>query len=209
MSYKSVFILCTILIIYACATTNTAGRKKLPPVKICADTQVVYDTDGVFDKNNLNSVSKLSYSTTYTLVFTQTDSLEKDAIRYANGKTAQKVVRKIFPKIAILDDTSFLKRTYKDVMFAMTDVKKHNSDTRAVIKLIIPDSNYSEQLFIEVRTYLKNNQFSNYVNIYVFDIERKKLLYFDSVSYECDLRDEIMFTKVLEYGLTKLKNKIN
>ena len=108
-----------------------------------------------------------------------------------------------------LDETLLLHKKYNDIMFYTTDIRLNNEDQKAVSKLTIPNLNSSKQLFVEVRTYVKDGSFSNTIRLYVFDLRAKKLLYYDSVKYKCDPRDEIMFMKTLYYGMNKLKNSIN
>ncbi|MGH1388474.1 hypothetical protein [Kordia sp.] len=208
---KIAFILIGIVLVACTGTKSTSKikkRSKLPVIVACAEDAKIYDRDSKFDVNRLNDLSNLSYTATYTMIHTRMDSLEKDSIRFAIDKTAKRVVQKVFPESTYLDETLLLNKNYNDIMFYTTDIRHNNQDANAVDKLTIPSLNNSKQLFVEVRTYVIDKKFSNSIRIFVFDIVLKKLLYYDSVSYKCDVRDETMFMKTLHYGMNKLKNSI-
>ncbi|WP_046745780.1 hypothetical protein [Kordia zhangzhouensis] len=204
---RALFFALTGIILVGCASSRI--RPKLPSSLSCDENAKIYDIDTKFDTNSLTNLSRLSYTATYTMIHTLTDSLEKDSIRFSINKTAKKVVKKVFPESTFLDETLLLHKKYNDIMFYTTDIRLNNEDQKAVSKLTIPNLNSSKQLFVEVRTYVKDGSFSNTIRLYVFDLRAKKLLYYDSVKYKCDPRDEIMFMKTLYYGMNKLKNSIN
>lgn len=206
---KNYFFILVGMIICACATTSRLTDEKLPPIRICADLATIYDADSEFDIAELDNFDKLSYSTTYTMIHTQTDSIERDTIRLSFARSAKRVVKNVFPTIALLDEKPLQSKDYVDIMKATTLAKRLGRNSDAIEELLIPNPKYTKQLFIEVRTYVKDQEFTNSIRTYVFHTKNKEILYYDAVSYRCDLRDEIMFIKTLYYSLEKLKKSID
>ncbi|WP_430409584.1 hypothetical protein [Kordia sp.] len=206
---KKIILLVLGIIVFGCASTHVITDEKLPPIQSCADITPIYDPEGKFDISELDNLDRLSYATTYTIIHTQTDSTERNTIRLEFADTGKRVVQKIFPKITMLDENVIQSKDYEYIMSATASVLQINNSSDAIEELLIPSPKSDKQLFIEVRTYVKEGAFKNSVRTYVFHTKKKELLYFDSVRYECDLRDEIMFRKVLNYSLEKLKKSID
>ncbi|MFK7749130.1 MAG: hypothetical protein AB8B65_12115 [Kordia sp.] len=204
---KIVFILIGIVLV-GCGSTKSKTKPKLPPKTTCAEDAKIYDQDSSFELNTLTSLDSLSYATTYIRFSTQTDSLEKDQIRYKLGKTSQKVALKVFPTIQLTDASILLGKNYNEIVGPILRLKDGEARQEDFEVLAIPNNNTDLQLFIEVQSYAGDGIFVNYISIFVMDTKKQELKYYDFIKYKCDPRDETMFMKTLYYGINKLKNSI-
>lgn len=204
---KIVFILIGIVLV-ACGSTKSKTKPKLPPVTTCAEDAKIYDQDSNFELNTLTSLDSLSYTTTYIRFSTQTDSIEKNDIRFRLAKTSQRVALKVFPTIQLTDASTLLNKSYNEIVGSILRLKDGKARQEDFEVLVIPNNNTDLQLFIEVQSYAGDGIFVNYISIFVMDIKKQKLKYYDFIKYKCDPRDETMFMKTLHYGMNKLKNSI-
>ncbi|MBC8754774.1 hypothetical protein H2O64_08835 [Kordia sp. YSTF-M3] len=204
---KYIFLLVG-MIICACATSKKTAKPKLPPMVTCAENAKIYDRDSEFEINKLTTLDSLSYTTTYTRMYMNTDSLERNEIRFRLGKVSTRVVAKLFPEIEFTDASISLNKTYNDILLSTNRIKKGGATREYFEKLIVPSTKSNLQLFVELKNGTGDGIFVNHVSIFVIDIKNYELKYYDYILYKCDPRDEIMFMKTLYYGLNKLKKSI-
>ncbi|AXG72080.1 hypothetical protein KORDIASMS9_04342 [Kordia sp. SMS9] len=207
-------LLCILIgiVLASCSGTKSESRikkrPKLPPIVSCAEDAKIFDQDVKYETNKLNTIEHLSYSTTYVRLYNQTDSLEKNEIRYKLAKTSERVALKVFPTIKLTDASRLLAENYKTILFSTNRVRKNVSDSKYFENLIIPNDQSNLQLFVYVVSGIRDKQFTTSFHFFVLNTTYNSLLYYDYVKTECDPRDETMFMKTLYYGMNKLKNSV-
>ena len=206
---KNLFFILLGIVMISCGSSKNKTKPKLPPVVTCAENAKIYDQDSKFELNKLITLENLAYSTTYTRLFNQTDSLEKNEIRHKLAKTSERVFKKIFPEGTNLDASRLLAEDYKTILFSTNRVRKGVADAMYFENLIIPNNKSNIQLFVYVVGGIRDKKFTTSFNIYVFNTSNNTVLYYDYIKNMCDPRDEVMFMKTLYYGMNKLKNSIN
>ncbi|WP_420574294.1 hypothetical protein [Kordia sp.] len=204
---RKLFFILVGIVIVSCATSKSTTKPKLPPIIICDENAKIYDQDSRFELNNLTSLDRLSYATTYTRFSTATDSLEKNEIRYRLAKVSEKVALKVFPNAELTDASSLLKKSYNEIVSPILRLKYGEGRQEDFETLNIPNDS-GLQLFLEVQNYTGDGIFTNYISIFVIDTKKQEVKYYDFIKYTCDPRDETMFMKTLYYGMNKLKNSI-
>jgi len=176
----------------------------------CSDPVEVFDTPD--EDNSKINLRSLSYSTTYTAIYTHhinADSLEKDSIRFAYAKSTRNLVKMAFPKIALTDDAILLRRDYKYIVKNLNNIYFDNTLNKSVENLTTEAYTANMQLFINVSSSLGKNKFPNRVCFYIFNINNNELKYRDCFTYNCDIRDYTALEKVISHGLLKLKEYTN
>lgn len=207
-------ILSLIFIIAGCnAGKVTANQeyphagKQLPKFKVCKGEVVVEDPNFRGECNFLESGEPLSYSHTYLEIHHNSDSLVRERVRKEAADLAETVVRVGYPAIEIASDTMFRSKSYADISYnTVRIVHADISESRrkkSISELITP-AKWHRQLFIQIKSYHTGRNFRNILNIFVFDIKTLRLLYYDHLVYNCDIRDKTAFSKVLDYAIGKL-----
>jgi len=176
--------------------------EKLPDVIDCKEPVTIVENNWFTEINKLESLNDLSYSTTYTAHHTITDSIERNEIRYAIANNSQEIIKKSFDDIKILNSNNLLDKTYNQIMFNTSTIKDHSDYSS--IENLTSETDFEKILFIEIRSYPKQNTFKNYINIFIFNSKENDLLYFDSYYSFCDIRDKKNLDIILTYGLSKL-----
>ena len=160
-----------------------------------------------FSKNEFNKISgrirNLSYSTLYSYTHSPIDTIQRDSLRFEVAKRSKKLVKTIFPEIKTLNDSLFLRKTYNDIMFVTSYIKYYKRYKKAKKLILNDNSNY--QLFIESQFSISEKYTGTTISFFVFDLKESKLVYYDGMQYDCDIRDTIALEKVLTYGLLKIK----
>ena len=175
----------------------------LPDIIVCEELINLNDPDEK-EFNLINGkITSLSYSTLYSYTFSGYDSIQRDNLRFEIAKISQQIVLSVFPQIKVLNDSIFLRKTYNEIMFNTVPIKHYNR-YRTGKNLILKDTS-DYQLFIESLFYVRTNKIMNTINFFVFDLKKRKVVYFDSMNYNCDIRDIKALEKVLTYGLLKIR----
>ncbi|PNQ72310.1 hypothetical protein C1T31_12220 [Hanstruepera neustonica] len=177
----------------------------LPDIKTCEEPISLNDpNEREFNRIN-GKIIRLSYSTLYSYTFSGYDSLQRDNLRFEIAKISQQIVTKVLPQVKLLNDSIFLRKTYNEIMFNTVPIKQYKR-YRTAKNLIIED-NSDYQLFIESLFSVGIGKNMNSISFFVFDLKKGKIVYFDRMHYNCDIRDLKALEKVLTYGLLKIKEK--
>ncbi len=195
---------CRVLIILLFVYTAVQGQtvSKLPIFQECQENPFIHDDGVEFDK--LESFDEMTYAHAYQMIFSNSDSLQVKRIRDINSKNSRLTVKHILPTVHFLPDSILKSKNYNDIMKNTSDIKWYSRKKKSVENLLV-NTEKGKQLFIEVKSYIHDPKFKNYITVFVFDTKNSELLYFDEVQYYCDIRDKDAFIKVLAYALNKLK----
>jgi hypothetical protein len=209
---KLVFVFIAVLT-FSCGTkpineTVLEKRPKLPAVVKCNEEAPIYDQDSEYEFSNILKLKDVSYSTTYVLFNNQTDSLEKNDIRYKLAKLSDKVALKVFPDVKMTDASQLLAQDYKTLIRATSKFRAQTKNPKYYKSIIVPTDKLSLQLFASVSSSIRSKKTITHFHFFVFDTSHNSVVYYDYIKTECDPRDETMFMKTLYYGMNKLKNSI-
>ena len=181
--------------------------KQLPKFKACNGEVVVEDPDFTGERNFLESGEPLSYSHTYLQIHHNSDSIVRERVRKEAADLAETLVRLGYPTIEIASDTIFRYKSYSDISNSTVRIVHPDiseSRRKKFISELITPATSQRQLFIQIKTYHTGRNFRNLLNIFVFDTKTLRLLYYDHLAYNCDIRDKTAFSKVLDYAIGKL-----
>ncbi len=187
-------------------------REVFPPYRSCGQDILISDPPADYEINKLKDLEDIGYSTTYHHIIFPADSLEKEEIRRFTSNLSQYIVRDVLPEVSKVSDHKFRKMSYLDYFEATkrlypTYIPNRSSPT-AIENLLVP-SPYRKQLFMNLRTFIrKKDEFSNYLHVYVFDAQKKTILYYDFLKYTCDIRDSVAFSLFMNYSLSKMRTAL-
>jgi hypothetical protein len=209
---KLVFVLIAVVTI-GCGTkpkteTVLEKRPKLPVLVKCDEEASIYDQDSEYEFSNILKLIDVSYSTTYVIFNSQTDSLEKNDIRYKLAKLSDNVALKVFPDIKMTDASQLLAQDYKTLIRATSKFRARTKNPKYYKSIIVPTDKVGLQLFVSVSSSVRYEKTITNFYFFVFDTSHNSVVYYDYIKTECDPRDETMFMKTLYYGMNKLKNSI-
>ena len=192
----------------------------LPEYKPCSKITKIYDPDKPYRR--LGNYSNLSYAYSYNAISIRGDSLEREKIRRVNADLAQALVKTNFPDIEVVDGSQLAAKNYVDIflpeariyslMDHLTVGSEDITDSAAVeraeasIDDLTVDSEANLQLFLTVRTYLYGKEMRSILRVYIFNKSEKRIDYYDSLEYKCDIRDKDALVKTLNYALEKINS---
>ena len=203
---------CLILfLVVSCASMSNGTRRPLKPFpvyKSCESNIEINDIDSEDEINNLQNYAPFSYANTYHIINHASDSLFKEEIRNFNTTLSRYIVKKAFPEIEILNEGSYKKKSYTDfyqeTKYLSPRYKDEELTTQAVRNLVVPTTRRN-QLFMRMSSYISNeDEFRNYLSVYIFDTYQARVMYHDRIRYTCDIRDTTAYTKIISYALNKI-----
>lgn len=203
LNMKNILIYCILMLINYAHAQKTKTPISLPDIIVCEEPISLNDpNEREFNRIN-GKISRLSYSTLYSYTFSGYDSIQRDNLRFEIAKISKQIITNVFPKIKLLNDSIFLRKTYNDIMFNTVPIKHY--DRYRTAKNLILEDNSDYQLFIESLFSIGADKNMNSLSFFVFDLKKNKIVYLDRMHYDCDIRDQKALEKVLTYGLLKIK----
>lgn len=210
---RLLFCLIFVLLIFACGTGKNKKVYSLEEIRPFAKCDSLLPLIDIEDDNyKLKNINNLSYSTTYTSIYTdyklKSDSTQKERIRYDYENRIHDLVTFAFPNIEITNDSVLLSKNYQSIAKPINKLHLKDNYYESYINYLITETNRSnKQLFIRVYSSHRKEKSNIYITFYVFRIKQKskEILYEDRMRYNCDIRDYDSLEKVISYGLLKIK----
>ncbi len=218
-------------------TSDDTGNPKsvLPVYTECGEIPKVYEKVKPID--HLINNPKISFHHLYNSINIRGDSTIREQTRKTNANLARITFKSVFPEFNILNDSLVANKSYSYVHLTtayiysnlpyltnLTDAYLDPRTGRRMIDKPWPDlirkseeaiqnltvANATPlQLFIELRTYIRDNSYTNNMKIYVFNQRNLKISYYHELEYYCDIRDKDAFVKVLKYAFDNLKTSLD
>ncbi len=208
-SIPSPLVIIFLLILISCKSLKSNTDI---PIESC---KLVTLTDNGIEFNKLTSDNHLVFTFSYNRILSRLDTVVQQKYKLHTEELTKEVIKKVLPNIVILENEKSKTWSYNDVYHNsfVPLWHRYNEDPNSLkkyINYIALDSEYKNQLIIEISSYILPNRNSpnTHIKAFIIDASANTLLYYDAVSSNCDSRNDNAYVKALYFVLERIKNQI-
>lgn len=196
-----------IILFSACTSTKDKGSIEYP-IQNCENINII---EHAIDKNplrteKLKNIDSLGYAYTYAMIFSKLDSLAEQNIRKRVELLTSKVIEHRIPDVSMISDKTKLVKSYPFMTSRFYQVKSNlvskGTVEPSVLKALTSESDIRNQLIFRLYSNLSGN---NTITAIIIDSKENELLYYDEISFNCDVRSEKTLFQAMNFLIDRIK----